>query len=78
MFQLFLFCGICINELGNIFIVDESNYGIYVLNKDGGFLIMLIIFDDLWVSLIFLCLDYYNNICIGCVDGKIKILKYLG
>lgn len=58
--------------------MDESNYGIYVLNKDGGFLIMLIIFDDLWVSLILLCIDYYNNICIGCVDGKIKILKYLG
>lgn len=58
--------------------MDESNYGIYVLNKDGGFLIMLIIFDDLWVSLILLCIDYYNNICIGCLDGKIKILKYLG
>lgn len=58
--------------------MDESNCGIYVLNKDGGFLIWLIIFDDLWVSLILLCIDYYNNICIGCLDGKIKILKYLG
>lgn len=75
---MFLFCGICINELGYIFIVDESNYGIYILNKDGGFLIWLIIFDDLWVSLILLCIDYYKNICIGCLDGKIKILKYLG
>lgn len=78
MSQPFLPRGICTNELGNILIADERNHGIHVLNKDGGFLTMLTIPDDPRASPISLCIDHHNNICIGCADGKIKILKYLG
>lgn len=77
MFKLFLFCGICIDVLGNIFVVDKNNCGIYVLDIYGGFFIMFIILDELEVCLIFLCIDYKNNICVGCIDGKIRIFKYL-
>lgn len=78
MSQPFLPRGICTNELGNILIADERNHGIHVLNKDGGFLTWLTIPDDPRASPISLCIDHHNNICIGCSDGKIKILKYLG
>lgn len=76
--QPFLPRGICTNELGYILIADENNRGIHVLNKDGGFLTWLTIPDDPRASPISLCIDHHNNICIGCSDGKIKILKYLG
>lgn len=77
MTQPFLPRGICTNELGNILIADENNHGIHVLNKDGGFLTILTIPDDPLASPISLCIDHHNNICIGCADGKIKVLKYL-
>lgn len=57
LYQFFLFWGICINVLGYIFIVDENNYGIYVLDKDGGFLVVLNILGELQVILIILCID---------------------
>lgn len=57
MFKLFFFWGLCINILGYIFVVDEKNFGIYVLDKDGIFLVMLIILDEVKVVLIFLCID---------------------
>lgn len=74
---MFLFWGLCIDVLGYIFVVDENNCVIYVLDKDGCFLIMLIILGELGVILIFVCLDCKNNFGIGCLDGKIRILKYL-
>lgn len=77
MTQPFLPRGICTNELGHILIADENNHGIHVLNKDGGFLTILTIPDDPLASPISLCTDHHNNICIGCADGKIKVLKYL-
>lgn len=43
--------------MGYIFVVDEKNFGIYVLDKDGIFLVMLIILDEVKVVLIFLCID---------------------
>lgn len=43
--------------MGYIFVVDENNFGIYVLDKDGRFLVMLIILDEVKVVLIFLCND---------------------
>lgn len=57
LLELFLFWGICIDVLSNIFVVDENNCGIYVLDKDGCFLIMLIIMGELYVILIFMCID---------------------
>lgn len=69
--------GICTDVLGNILVVDEYNRGIHVLNKDGGFLTMLTIPGDPQACPISLCLDHKNNLCIGCKDGKIRILKYL-
>lgn len=73
--QSFLPRGICTNELGQILIADENNHGIHVLDKDGGFLAMLIIPGEPQVIPISLCIDHKNNLCIGC--GKIRILKYL-
>lgn len=69
--------GICTDVLGNILVVDEYNRGIHVLNKDGGFLTMLTIPGDPQACPISLCLNRKNNLCIGCKDGKIRILKYL-
>lgn len=43
--------------MGYIFVVDENNFGIYVLDKDGRFLVMLIVLDEVNVVLIFLCID---------------------
>lgn len=73
----FLPRGICTNALGHILIADENNHGIHVLNKDGGFLTMLTIPGEQQAIPISLCIDRQNNLCIGCVDGKIRILKYL-
>lgn len=69
--------GICTDVLGNIPVVDEYNRGIHVLIKDGGFLTMLTIPGDPQACPISLCLNRKNNLCIGCKDGKIRILKYL-
>lgn len=76
--QLFLSRGICTNILGNILVADENNRAIHVLDKDGGFLTMLTIPGEPQVIPISLCKDNQNNICIGCADGKIRILEYLG
>lgn len=43
--------------MGYIFVVDENNFGIYVLDKEGRFLVLLIILDEVKVVLIFLCID---------------------
>lgn len=75
--QSFLPRGICTNEFGQILIADENNHEIHVLDKDGGFLAKLTIPDEPQVIPISLCIDHQNNLCIGCGDGKIRILKYL-
>ena len=69
--------GICTNVHGHILVADESNYGIHVLDENGGFLQMLTIPDEPRVIPISLCVDNQNNLCIGCADGKIRILQYL-
>lgn len=77
LFKPFLPRGICTNVFGQILIADENNHGIHVLDKDGGFLTMLNIPGEPRVIPISLCIDHQNNLCIGCADGKIRILKYL-
>lgn len=77
LYQPFLPRGICTNVLGHILIADENNHGIHVLDKDGGFLTMLTIPGEPHAIPITLCIDHQNNLCIGCADGKIRILKYL-
>lgn len=69
--------GTCNDILGHILVADEKNRGIHVLNKDGGFLTMLTIPGEPKAIPISLCIDCQNNLCIGCADGKIRILKYL-
>lgn len=73
----FLPRGLCTNTLGHILVADEKNLGIHVLDKDGRFLAMLTIPDEAKVAPISLCTDDQMNLCIGCKDGKIRILKYL-
>lgn len=75
--QLFLSRGICTDVLGNILVADENNRAIHVLDKDGGFLTMLTIPGEPQAFPISLCNDNQNHLCIGCADGKIRILKYL-
>lgn len=69
--------GLCTNTMGHILVADENNLGIHVLDKDGRFLAMLTIPDEAKVAPISLCTDDQMNLCIGCKDGKIRILKYL-
>lgn len=73
----FLSRGICTDVLGHILVTDENNRGIHILNKDGGFLTILTIPGEPQVIPISLCKDDQNHLCIGCADGKIRILKYL-
>lgn len=75
--QPFLSRGICTDVLGHILVADENNRGIHVLDKDGGFLTMLTVPGEPQTIPISLCIDRNNNLCIGCADGKIRILKYL-
>lgn len=75
--QPFLPRGLCTNTLGHILVADENNLGIHVLDKDGIFLAMLTIPGEAKVVPISLCNDNQMNLCIGCKDGKIRILKYL-
>lgn len=75
--QPFLPRGLCTNTLGHILVADENNLGIHVLDKDGRFLVMLTIPDEAKVAPTSLCTDNQMNLCIGCADGKIRILKYL-
>lgn len=69
--------GLCTNTMGHILVADENNLGIHVLDKDGRFLAMLTVPDEANVAPISLCTDDQMNLCIGCKDGKIRILKYL-
>lgn len=73
----FLPRGLCTNVLGHILIADKNNRVIHVLNKDGGFLTLLEIPGELQTIPISVCTDNKNNLCIGCDDGKLVILKYL-
>ncbi|XP_061195981.1 E3 ubiquitin-protein ligase TRIM71-like [Saccostrea echinata] len=73
----FLPRGICTDILGNILIADENNHGIHVLDKDGKFLSLLTIPVDDQVNPISVCVDYKNDLCVGCSDGKIRIINYL-
>lgn len=73
----FLPRGLCTNALGHILIADENNRVIHILNKEGGFLSIFGIPSELECIPISLCIDKWNNLCIGCDDGKIRILKYL-
>lgn len=75
--QPFLSRGICTNVLGMILVADEKNRGIHVLDKAGGFLTMFTIPGQPQVIPISLCIDHKYDLCIGCADGKIRILKYL-
>ena len=77
LFRSFQPRGICTNVNGHILVADESNRGIHVLDENGGFLQMLTIPDEPRVIPISLCVDNQNNLCIGCADGKIRILQYL-
>lgn len=69
--------GLCTNVLGQILIADEKNRLIHVLNKEGGFLTIFGIPDEPRCIPISICTDNKNNLCIGCNDGEIRILKYL-
>lgn len=69
--------GICNDILGHILVADEKNRGIHVLDKDGGFLAILTIPGEPHAIPISMCIDRQNNLCTGCADGKIRILKYL-
>lgn len=73
----FLSRGICTDILGNILIADENNHGIHILDKDGIFLRLLSISGGGQVSPISLCVNNNNDLCAGCSDGKIRIIKYL-
>lgn len=77
MSQPFLPRRICTDVLGHILIADENNNGIHVLDKDGKFQTILKIPGDSLATPISLCVDSQSNLCIGCKDGKIRILKYL-
>lgn len=77
MSKPFLSRGICTDVLGNILVADKNNRGIHVLDIYGGFLTMFTIPDEPEACPISLCIDHKNNICVGCTDGKIRILKYL-
>lgn len=77
LLEPFLSRGICTDVLGNILVADENNRGIHVLDKDGCFLTMLTITGEPHAIPISMCIDRQNNLCIGCADGKIRILKYL-
>lgn len=72
----FLPRGICTDILGHILIADENNHGIHVLNKEGVFLTMLTIPSEPKTVPISLCVDKNDNICVGCADGKVRVLKY--
>lgn len=69
--------GLCTDVLGHILIADENNRVIHVLNKEGGFLTIFGMPGELQCIPISMCTDDKNNLCIGCDDGKIRILKYL-
>ncbi|XP_078325410.1 uncharacterized protein LOC111102567 isoform X1 [Crassostrea virginica] len=77
LFRSFRPRGICTNVNGHILVADVSNRGIHVLHEDGGFLKMLTLPNEPRVIPISLCVDNQNNLCIGCADGKIRILQYL-
>lgn len=73
----FLPRGICTNILGHIFVADENNGVIHMLDTNGTFVTMLTIPNERKIFPISLCIDNQRNLCIGCADGKIRILKYL-
>ncbi|XP_062615022.1 uncharacterized protein LOC134276754 [Saccostrea cucullata] len=73
----FLPSGICTDIQGNILIADEINRGIHVLDKDGNFLILFTLPGDDQVYPISFCVDYKNDLCVGCSDRKIRIINYL-
>lgn len=77
MSKPFLSRGICTDVLGNILVADKNNRGIHVLDIYGGFLTMFTIPDEPEACPTSLCIDHKNYLCVGCADGKIKILKYL-
>lgn len=77
MSQPFLPRGVCTDILGHIIIADENNHGIHVMDKDGKFQTVIKIPGESLATPISLCVDSQNNLCIGCKDGKIRILKYL-
>lgn len=74
----FLPRGICTDLLGNILIADENNHGVHILDKDGRFLTLLTFpIAESQAKPVSLCIDHKNDLCIGCSDGKIRIVKYL-
>lgn len=70
--------GICIDILGYIVVVDVGNYFVYVLDGNGNFQKLYdVLLKENDFQLIMLIVDVNYFFCIGCLDGKIRIFKYI-
>ncbi|XP_062579013.1 uncharacterized protein LOC134240918 [Saccostrea cucullata] len=76
--RAFLSGGICTDILGHILIADKTNRCIHVLNIKGKLLKIMDIpglgEEDYPITL---TIDANYCLCVGCSDGRIKVLKYI-
>ncbi|XP_061195980.1 E3 ubiquitin-protein ligase TRIM71-like [Saccostrea echinata] len=74
----FLSGGICTDILGQILIADKTSHCIHVLNIEGKLLKLMDVPRLERKSYpITLTIDANYCVCVGCSDGRIKVLKYI-
>lgn len=73
----FLPYGICTNQYGHILITDGFSRGVHILSKDGDFLKLMNIPGLDGSCPIALTVDKNCSLCVGCSDGRIRVVEYL-
>lgn len=75
--ESFLPQDICTDDFGHILIADQRSRLIHILNKDGDLLEMVKLPGLNTSYPISLTIDINRCLCVGCSDGKIRIIDYL-